>query len=263
MKKMIRPLLCAFLVTLCFACPAQAGALPLNEAELRALSEMAADAMEESSVKGETIAALTSLIVMCNEQLEEYDRSSSIFVAACITFIGAILGVIITLYTSRKNKDGPQGKVSLASAALFLILPAATTLCLYVFSMQCRRVVFFRGYILYLEDLLNELTGVPVAFTSNVALHFFGVFPTNQYGPLVMAFFIFIVFCVCGVFLHRLLKAVDSSVGKHPGLYKGCCWLVFTVCILFCAVCARDLMTNNPVPEQVRQFCIGLANNMT
>lgn len=136
------------LVCLLILCMAPATCKGIDE-QLQVLSA-AEEAVPVPAGDVERIESLTALIVMYSEQLEEYDRSNGSFVVACVGFAGVVLGLAINLSISKKEK-GERTRPDYGMAALFVLIPGTIALCLYVFSMQCRRVVFFRGYLTYLS----------------------------------------------------------------------------------------------------------------
>lgn len=213
-----------------------------------------ADSETMNENKTENIESLTLLLVMYSEQLEEYDRSNGVFVITCISFCGVVLGIAITLVTGAKEIKRPN----LALAAVFALLPSIMTLCLYVFSMQCRRVAIFRGYLAYLEEKLSNLTGVPMIFNREVVPKFFGEFLTNICGPVVMILFIILLFIVsiwlCAYFAKSPKVISKAGCGVKAG--RAILWILFALCIVFCVICAFDLATNDPVPGKVYEFCI-------
>lgn len=244
----------------------------------------------------ERIESLTALIVMYSEQLEEYDRSNGSFVVACVGVVGVVLGVAVNLFDIRKEK-GERKRPDYGMAALFSLIPGTMALCLYVFSMQCRRVVFFRGYLTYLEGELSKLTGIPMVFNSRVVGKFFGEFATMQAGFAVMAITVGVaiavsIYCCLHFATHegawsnsppwKLLQALHQKVSgflsKHlpkwcldffKKLFKLLSWpirpsmlfvvmlLVFGVC---CGICVWDLCHNDVIPKEVYDFCLTPAN---
>lgn len=241
----------------------------------------------------ERIESLTALIVMYSEQLEEYDRSNGSFVVACVGVVGVVLGVAVNLFDIRKEK-GERKRPDYGMAALFSLIPGTMALCLYVFSMQCRRVVFFRGYLTYLEGELGKLTGIPMVFNSRVVGKFFGEFATMTAGFGVMAITVIVAFAVsiyCCLYyatrdgqwsnsmLCKLLRALHQKVSgfltKHlpkkilqffkkilswlfcPSTLFGIILLVFGVC---CAICVVDLCSNGDIPKDVYDFCLNPSN---
>lgn len=237
----------------------------------------------------ERIEALTALIVMYSEQLEEYDRSNGSFVVACVGIVGVVLGIAFNLLTSRKEKEREK-RPDYGMAVLFALITGTMALCLYVFSMQCRRVVFFRGYLTYLERELSELTGIPMVFNSEIVGSFLGRFHTMNAGFAVMgitvsvAFVVSLYFCLyfateegaipnsgpCKL-LRRLSQIVSQIFSKLPpkwfwrGIRKFFSWLfrpsvglflivaVFGVC---CGICVYDLCTNSGIPKDVYDTCL-------
>lgn len=287
---------CIFVFLSCFLCSFTfPGALPNIDPNLTYLTH---DTLEPDSdpsadndnLTAEKIASLTALIVMYSEQLEEYDRSNGTFVVGCITLIGATLGVMLTLNARGKKresspnltlseqtlpKDDIDKKTRLALTAMFMIIPSAMTLCLYVFSMQCRRVAFFRGYLSYLEKQLSELIGTPMIFNQEIVGHFFGNFTTNQYGPLVMGIFIIVILIICSIFLISLwlpvlrpptvsFESIKCILRKLMRLLSSIGLLIlilgtFFLCAWFCFICASDLIGNGGVPYDVYNFSMNIA----
>lgn len=227
-----------------------------------------------SSQAGDTerVEALTALIVMYSEQLEEYDRFSGSFVVACVGFAGVVLGLAINLAIS-KREEKKENRQNYGMAALFALIPGIAALCLYVFSMQCRRVVFFRGYLTYLEKELSQLIGIPMIFNDKVVPKFFGEFNTMNAGFLVMAIAVCIMLGVsialCMYFILPNLTHLKLKTGNGPKAFlrensriiKDAVINIIFIVILTtfsysCIVCVFDLCTNGSIPGIVYDFCI-------
>ena len=110
-----------------------------------------------------TSSALVKQISLYTMQLEEYDRLSANYMLICVGFVLVILLAVAFLlikgtFNSQKissKSDNNSGIIAL----LFLTIPMITVLYMYVFSMQCRKVAIYRGYLGYLEDQLSNKIG--------------------------------------------------------------------------------------------------------
>lgn len=266
------------LACLLILCMAPAACKGIDE-QLQVLSA-AEEAVPVPAGDVERIESLTALIVMYSEQLEEYDRSNGSFVVACVGFAGVVLGLAINLSISKKEKGG-RTRPDYGMAALFVLIPGTIALCLYVFSMQCRRVVFFRGYLTYLEGKLGELTGIPMVFNSKVVGKFFGEFKTMNTGFWVMGITVGAILAMSLVFCGYFALPVDGiqkikQWNSWRKLSKGnishkaielckvlVCFLplvlfalIFAVFSWSSIVCVIDLCSNGDIPDRVCDFCM-------
>ncbi|MCH5260784.1 MAG: hypothetical protein J1F18_13565 [Lachnospiraceae bacterium] len=239
----------SMLTATCLASPDINGNLPSLSAMEVAISSSDGDT--------ERIEALTSLISMYSEQLEEYDRSNGSFVVGCVGLAGVILGLVVNVFTT-ENKKNKLIRPNYGIATLFALIPGIMTLCLYVFSMQCRRVVFFRGYLTYLEEKLSELIGIPMVFNSNVVGKFFGEFGTMNAGFWVMGIVVVLMLLVsCCLCLYLATpKCFFTNASICSIVIFSIYVIVFIVFTISCIIFVYDLCTNGDIPNQVYQYCL-------
>lgn len=215
------------------------------------------DTEPSSAGDAERIEALISLIAMYSEQLEEYDRSGGSFVVGCMGIAGVILGLVVAFF-STENEKHKLVRPNYGVAFLFSLIPGIMTLCLYVFSMQCRRVEFFRGYLTYLEEKLSKLIEIPMVFNSKVVSTFFGEFMTMRMGFVVMAVVVVFVFLVPAE--RCLHTATAEGCSKCIFTKSGFVfWLFFAVLSVYgiaCLIFVYDLCTNDVIATQVYQYCL-------
>lgn len=215
---------------------------------------------------GCTESVLQEQISLYSAQLEEYDRTCINFVLTCIGFAGVIFGIIATLLNIQKNKQNNDSSQHTESrviekviAVLILIVPSMMTLCLYVFSMQCRRVAFFRGYLKYLEERLSERMEVPLLFNTKIVEEYFGKFTTNRIGPVVMGVFIAVILLISLLCSLYYAKAFWNSGIGGKVVYILLFVLLPLFCIAACAVFTVDLSINDSIVKSVYEYCIDSA----
>lgn len=266
MKKGLRYFaMLVLLVCLLILCTTQMACAKID-GQLQALSAPGKGASVQVE-DAQRVEALTALIVMYSEQLEEYDRSNGSFVVACVGFAGAVLSLAINLFISKKEQ-GMQKRPDYRMAALFSLIPGVAALCLYVFSMQCRRVVFFRGYLSYLEEQLGQLTGIPMVFNSHVVTRFFGEFNTMNAGFAVMGITVFamlvVSFSLCIYFVvpkgafskFKLWNEIKACFLEKSHIIVGLFIILIVAVFSFsCVVCVIDLCSNGDIPNSVHNFC--------
>lgn len=213
-------------------------------------------AISSSTGDAERIEALTSLIAMYSEQLEEYDRSNGNFVVGCVGLAGVILGLVVNML-SGKNKKNKLERPNYGIATLFALIPGVMTLCLYVFSTQCRRVVFFRGYLIYLEKELSELIEIPIVFNSNV-VDKFGEFGTKTAGFWTMVVVVGLILSISCYLCFYFAISKDSFINDPSrSIVLFSIYLITVIAfIIACIVFVNDLRTNRDIPNQVYQYCL-------
>lgn len=135
---------------------------------------------------------IVQLIIEYTRQVEKYENVSTYYSAICLGGIwGTALFIIYLLV--RRQKESVQEIYDKAISTLCLLPPVITTLYLYTFALNMRKVAMFRGYLGYLENLRNSLADYPVmAFDQELITQFLGAkcFPVNGWGPAVMGIFV-------------------------------------------------------------------------
>lgn len=204
------------------------------------------------------ISEIVQLIIEYTRQVEKYERVSTYYSAICLGGIWATALFIIYLLVQRQ-KEPAQEIYDKAISTLCLFPPAITTLYLYTFAMNMRKVAIFRGYLGYLESLRNSLADYPVtAFDRELVTQFLGAgnFPINGLGPAVMGIFV-ILSLVIGFRLSAYFgqKVISSEFKKW---HKIIFYVLLIVCVLFDIMCVYYLSINDRVVEEVLQQCVML-----
>ena len=102
--------------------------------------------------KEAAVSSLTSLLVSYTSQLEEYERACGTFTLSILSAIAAVVTITVTVCSVW---DASIWVI----IAMCLVIPGLELIYLFVFSHYTRRVTFYRGYCVYIEKRLNELTG--------------------------------------------------------------------------------------------------------
>lgn len=200
---------------------------------------------------------IVQMIDSYTNQIERYENISTWFAAfSVICILGVIIMAIFLLVRYRNEDDQNRSLYDCILSAIFLIIPSITTLYLYVFSMNMRKVALYRGYLSFLEQRWNVLAGEEVMlFDSQVIKEFFSFnsFLVNGMGPVVMA--VFIIFSIVigfGMSIHFVKKLKQSKI-KNVLRIMLC--VVTIVCILFDGLCTYYLSTNDNVTRSVVEYC--------
>jgi heme/copper-type cytochrome/quinol oxidase subunit 2 len=200
---------------------------------------------------------IVQMIDSYTDQIERYENISTWFAAfSVICILGVIIMAIFLLVRYRNEDDQNRSLYDCILSAIFLIIPSITTLYLYVFSMNMRKVALYRGYLSFLEQRWNVLAGEEVMlFDSQVIKEFFSFnsFLVNGMGPVVMA--VFIIFSIVigfGMSIHFVKKLKQSKI-KNVLRIMLC--VVTIVCILFDGLCTYYLSTNDNVTRSVVEYC--------
>lgn len=197
------------------------------------------------------VSEIIQLIIEYTRQVEKYENVSTYYSAICLGGIWATMLFIIYLLV-RRQKESEQEIYDKAISALCLLPPVITTLYLYTFAMNMRKVAMFRGYLGYLENLWNSLTDYSVkTFDQELVAQFLGAgsFPVNGCGPAVMGIFVIlslvIGFCLSAYFGRK----VASS--KFRKWQKIIFYVLLVVCVLFDVMCVYYLSINDGVVDEV------------
>lgn len=222
-----------------------------------------------------TSSALVEQISLYTMQLEEYDRLSANYMLICVGFVLVILLAVAFLlikgtFNSQKissKSDNNSGIIAL----LFLTIPMITVLYMYVFSMQCRKVAIYRGYLGYLEDQLSNNVSVPLFFDKDIVNEFMvgSIWPfssvnfyTNGIGPIVMQGFILLIYgAACVMAIAFMLKFCSStSNNRHKIFLKVFFIAIITISTLSIVPFVYDLVHNSVVMEGVYQYCLDVSS---
>lgn len=216
---------------------------------------------------------IVQLINSYTTQLEEYDRLSTNYVTACVSLVCVLIGILVVLmnYLKKEEYDEKKKVLSKIISALFLIFAPLTALFMYCFDMNCRKVVLYRGYLSYLENMMNQQVGDKVAFfNSDVVIKYLSIknsqFYGLNFGPFLMFFSIAVILCLSfGFSLYYARKSwlvngdkEDSVKNKYKYIFI-IVWCVFLLLCVALVICSGiDLMNNEAVMKDVTDFCIGM-----
>lgn len=103
-------------------------------------------------MKEENISALTNILTSYTAQLEEYERACGTFTFSILSAIAAVITIAVTVCSSSLVID------TYVIIAACLLIPGLELLFLFVFSHYTRRIAFYRGYCVNIENKLNELS---------------------------------------------------------------------------------------------------------
>lgn len=196
---------------------------------------------------------IVQLIIEYTRQVEKYENVSTYYSAICLGGIWATI-LFISYLLVRRQKEATQEMYDKAISALCLLPPVITTLYLYTFAMNMRKVAMFRGYLGYLENVWKSLADYPVtSFDQELVTQFLGAksFPVNGWGPAVMGIFV-ILSLVIGFRLSAYFghKVTSSEFKKWQKIFF---YILLIVCVLFDIICVYYLSINDSVVNEVLQ----------
>lgn len=200
---------------------------------------------------------IVQMISSYTEQIERYESLSTwcaLLTIMCILAVLFFAGSLIVKRNGKKDRD--REGYNLILSGLFLIIPSITTLYLYIFAMNMRKVALFRGYLSFLENQWNDMAGVEVMlFDARIINKFFSpqAFLVNGLGPVVMTLFLALSVALgFGLSFYFVCKLQNSTAKK--GMKILICVLGI-VCILFNGICCYFLTTNDSVVKSVLEDC--------
>lgn len=200
---------------------------------------------------------IVQMIVTYTEQIERYESLSTW--CALLTIICILAVFIFTASLIVKNNGrsdcGREG-YNLVLSGLFLTIPSITTLYLYTFAMNMRKVALFRGYLSFLENQWNAIADSEMMlFDSRIINKFFSsqTFLVNGLGPAVMTVFL-VLAVVLGFGLSFYFACKLQNTTAKKGMKLLTCVLGI-VCILFNGICCYYLTTNDSVVKEVLEDC--------
>lgn len=199
---------------------------------------------------------ITQLINTYTDQIERYENLSTWFAAFSMACILAVIIMAVILLLKREGKDERyQNICNTALSGLFLIIPSVTTLFLYTFAMNMRKVALYRGYLGFLERQWNSMAGTDVLiFDEHIMGTFFSFqsFLVNGLGPVVMAVFI-VISLVLGFGMSNYFRR-RIKVPQMKMLLKRMLYVLMIVCVLFDGLCTFYLSTNDGITESVADY---------
>lgn len=205
----------------------------------------------------EEASGIIQMIDSYTDQIERYESLSTWFAAFSVICVMAVLLIAVALILRRDRNDGRNGSFyHLVLSGLFLLIPTIATLYLYVFAMNMRKVALYRGYLSFLEERWNILTGADVMlFDGGIINKFlsFQSFLVNGLGPVVMSIFIVLTFVIgFGLSIHFLRKIVPSKAKVWMTVLLS---VLLVVCVSFSGLCAYYLSVNDSVVVSVTEYC--------
>lgn len=187
-------------------------------------------------------------------QIDAYDRNSSSFAMTTIGFFGVITSVLAAFYgTTDMNVEESKAVFYFTASVLLMIIPCVSTLFLYVFSMNCRKVALYRGYLDVLEKRLNSM-GKTSIFNYNTIVdrEILGKYPTNMVGPIIMFIFLAIIYCTSFYVSQKLIFERLLNYTFYTLLAK-LWWSILIVSAFASALFLYGLVTNDKGRIMVRQ----------
>ena len=232
-----------------------------------------------------TIEMINEQMMFAIQQLDSLDQLSTNYVMTVIGFIALIITAIMAMLGTSKwlgNKDNTEENkvwikiLNRTISMAFLTFPSISVLFMYVFAGNCRKVAFYRGYVMHLEDLLNskanssniesffnhkslELYGLDGVSDFSSFEEFFGKsFFSMSCGSVVMIIFIFIILAISFILSRRFAKRADEEAFTQKCSLRKCIckwgyvdWfkavyvILAVVSSLFIIMCVVDLLSNN------------------
>lgn len=200
---------------------------------------------------------LVQMIGYYTEQIERYESLSTWCALFSIVCIMAVIMFAFSLILKNSSKsECEKERYYSVLAGLFLMIPSITTLYLYIFAMNMRKVALFRGYLGFLENQWNTLANSDMMlFDLQIIEKYFSAkaFWVNGLGPAVMTLFLAISaitgFGLAAYFAHKLQKSVIKRALKLLICILG------IVCVLFNGLCCYYLCINDSVVKAVITCC--------
>lgn len=212
--------------------------------------------MTQESIIVEQIKEYTS-------QLELYERTSTYYSAVCMIAVIILIGIIVQIII-RLAKDHQYSQNDKCNSAcykilpvLFLMIPSIAELYLYTFAMNMRKVAMYRGYLSFLENKLNHLTGSETAlFDSKLVDRFLSPdhFFTNGIGPVAMGSFL--IAAILGSFIFAIYYTRLINDGMYKKIMKLCIICSALMTMIFDSIYIYSLSINGNIVKEVGQFCI-------
>lgn len=200
---------------------------------------------------------IIQMIYSYTSQIERYESLSTWFAAFSMTCIMAVLLIAVGLLLRRNRDDNGNGSFyHIVLSGLFLLIPTITTLFLYVFAMNMRKVAMYRGCLSFLEEQWNALVGAEIMlFDGEIVREFFSFhsFLVNGLGPTVMSAFIVLAFVIgFGMSAHFLRKIESAKARIRMAVLLS---VLLVICVSFSVMCAYYLSINDSVMMQVIKYC--------
>ena len=216
--------------------------------------------LSKDDSSGLRVDILMQAIVLYTTQLEDYDKDNITAGMSCIGFIGLIITAVGAVLASSKEENSSFSNQAIAIVLLFV--PEMFILFLYNFAMANRRSAIFRGYLMFLEEVLNKELGADyMLFNQQLIPKQLSSFSVNTNGPIVLAVFI-VVFMIL-FFGLSCYFAWRSESGTFFWTY----YVFFIIFAISCIICScwygAYLRTNGAVIDNAKATCEQYLNNMT
>lgn len=216
------------------------------------IKRVVGDIILQNGNSDKRIDVIMETIMLCTNQLEDYDKSNLDAGMSCIGFIGIIItavGAIMAAITPQNRAFFNQ-----AVSVILLFIPEMFVVFLYNFSMSCRRSAIYRGYLVFLEEILNEELGADyMLFNQQLIPKWLSNFSVNTNGPIVLAAFLIIIISLFFVVSYYFARQSKNFIFF-------CCYNAFFVflCAL-CIICScwygAYLTTNGKVIDGTKAMC--------
>lgn len=200
---------------------------------------------------------LMESIGIYTDQIERYETLSTWFIAFHTGCLLVLLSLAVFLLLKRRRESGVTRDLTTGIlSVVFLGIPVLTTLYLYTFAMNMRKVALFRGYLSFLEQYWNRLAEIEtMLFDCEIIGTFFSFqsFPVNGLGPAVMAVFVLLALGFgfgLSIYFQRQLPSGKMKQGLV--LLTG---LTLLVSLCFDALCVYYLSINDAVVQAVIARC--------
>lgn len=235
------------------------------------------DQINKEIIYGKRVDSIIAVMGTCTDQIEDYEKRNYGECMTCMGFCTAILTVIGALAligptvaqavagagSSNIVDISYASNVYFAIACMLMLIPAAITILLYNFSMNCRRSAVLRGYMQFLEERLNE------AFRETSMLYHgalfsdeIELFPVNYKGPKALGAALGALFFACctisfAVFWNALPGLLVLYIIFYIVYFAG----VLIICLPCCVLYVRALSKNRDAVKRAKETCDQLYAN--
>lgn len=203
---------------------------------------------------------LMQSIVLYTTQLEDYDKNNITAGMSCIGFIGLIITAVAAVLAGYKKEN--SSFFNQAIAVVLLFVPEIFVLFLYNFAMASRRSAIFRGYLMFLEEVLNKELGADYMLLNQQLIpNQLSNFSVNTNGPIVLGIFI-VIFMV----LFFGISCYFAWRSKNGIFFKVYYWffIIFAIICIYCSCWyVAYLRTNGEVIYNAKAMCEQHLNSMT
>lgn len=101
---------------------------------------------------------IIQMIDTYTNQIERYENLSTWFAGfSVLCILVTIIAASFIILKREKECSNKKNIYNSILSGIFLIIPSITTLYLYTFTMNMRKVALYRGYLAFLEKQWNSL----------------------------------------------------------------------------------------------------------